>query len=162
MRRTGRFTGLHFCPPTGSAAPGKYSISLLWLALFTDQFTFEDSLPRHVRARPINYIRGPLRLWQGRRRRRDGDRSRSTCWLNGGDLVVSVRAPPSLLHPSHRLAIVSLSLSLAPYPPSPLPPSFLAPLPPPSPSLPSSAVPGGGNTHPDHLSPPLLNPPLSL
>ena len=31
----------------------KYAISLLWLALFTDQFTFEDSLPRHARARPI-------------------------------------------------------------------------------------------------------------
>jgi hypothetical protein len=31
----------------------KYAISLLWLALFTDQFTFEDSLPRHARARPM-------------------------------------------------------------------------------------------------------------
>ncbi len=29
----------------------KYAISLLWLELFTDQFTFEDSLPHHARAR---------------------------------------------------------------------------------------------------------------
>ena len=34
----------------------KYAINLLWLALFTDQFTFEDSLPRHMRARPMNPI----------------------------------------------------------------------------------------------------------
>jgi hypothetical protein len=34
----------------------KYVISLLWLALFTDQFTFEDFLPRHARARPMNPI----------------------------------------------------------------------------------------------------------
>jgi hypothetical protein len=34
----------------------KYAISLLWLALFTDQFTFKDSLPRHARARSMNPI----------------------------------------------------------------------------------------------------------
>ncbi len=34
----------------------KYAISQLWLALFTDQFTFEDSLPRHARASPMNPI----------------------------------------------------------------------------------------------------------
>jgi hypothetical protein len=41
---------------SGSAATGKYAISLRWLALFTDQFTFEDSLPRHARAGPMNPI----------------------------------------------------------------------------------------------------------
>jgi hypothetical protein len=60
MRRTGRFTGLHYLP-CSAIHPGpphrkKYAISLLWLALFTDQFTFEDSLPRHARARPMNPI----------------------------------------------------------------------------------------------------------
>jgi hypothetical protein len=54
MQRTGRFTGLYFCIPPESAAPGKYAISLLQLALFIDQFTFEDSLPRHARTRPMN------------------------------------------------------------------------------------------------------------
>jgi hypothetical protein len=34
----------------------KYAISLLWLALFTDQFSFEYSLPRHTRAQPMNPI----------------------------------------------------------------------------------------------------------
>ncbi len=38
--------------------------SLLWIASFTDQFTFEDSLPRHARARPMNPVTGPFRLWQ--------------------------------------------------------------------------------------------------
>ncbi len=90
----GRFTGLHFRPPPGSTAPGKYAISLLWLASFTDWFTFADSLPYHARARPMHPITWPFRLRQGRRRRRDGDKSRSTCWLNGGDLVVSVRRAP--------------------------------------------------------------------
>ncbi len=43
--------------------------------------------------------------------------------------------PPSLLHPSHILVIVSRSCSFAPYPPSPLPLSL--PPPPPPPLLPS-------------------------
>jgi hypothetical protein len=33
---------------SGPPHRGKYAISLLWLALFTDEFTFEDSLPRHA------------------------------------------------------------------------------------------------------------------
>ena len=47
-------SAFHLGPPHRE----KYAISLLWLALFkfTDQFTLEDSLPRHARARPMNPI----------------------------------------------------------------------------------------------------------
>jgi hypothetical protein len=42
----------------GSAALGKYAISLLWLASFTDKFTFADSPPLNEpeRARPMHPI----------------------------------------------------------------------------------------------------------
>ncbi len=45
-------SAFHLGPPHQE----KYAISLLWLALSTDQFTLEGSLPRHARARPMNPI----------------------------------------------------------------------------------------------------------
>jgi hypothetical protein len=54
MPRRGRFTASLSAFHPGP--PQKYAISLLWLALFTDQLTFKDSLPRHARARPMNPI----------------------------------------------------------------------------------------------------------
>ena len=106
--RKRRFTGHQFCPPPyrTTRLHCKHCGQINW------QFTFADSLrlPRHARACPMRAHTCTLPLWCRRRldrqrskpklpqirqewRRRYGGKSRSTCWLDGGDLVVPVSSP---------------------------------------------------------------------
>ena len=107
--RKRRFTGHQFCPPpyrTKMRLHCKNYGQINW------QFTYADSLrlPRHARACPMRAHTCTLPLWCRRRldrqrskpklpqirqewRRRYGGKSRSTCWLDGGDLVVPVSSP---------------------------------------------------------------------
>jgi len=119
--RKRRFTGHHFCPPQYRA---KTRLHRKQYRQINWQFTFADSLrlPRHARARPMRAHTCTLPPWCRRRlarqhsspklpqlrqgrRRRDGGKSRSTCWLDGGDLVVPVSSPiPPPSFPSTCLA----------------------------------------------------------
>ena len=106
--RKRRFTGHQFCPPPyrTTRLHCKHCGQINW------QFTFADflRLPRHARACPMRAHTCTLPLWCRRRldrqrskpklpqirqewRRRYGGKSRSTCWLDGGDLVVPVSSP---------------------------------------------------------------------
>ena len=106
--RKRRFTGHQFCPPPyrTTRLHCKHCGQINW------QFTFADSLrlPRHARACPMRAHTCTLPLWCRRRldrqrskpklpqirqelRRRYGGKPRSTCWLDGGDLVVPVSSP---------------------------------------------------------------------
>jgi hypothetical protein len=107
--RKRRFTGHQFCPPPYRA---KMRLHCKHYGQINWQFTFADSLrlPRHARACPMRAHTCTLPLWCRRRlarqrsnsklpqlrqerRRRYGGKSRSTCWLDGGDLVVPVSSP---------------------------------------------------------------------
>ena len=107
--RKRRFTGHQFCPPPYRA---KMRLHCKNYGQINWQFTFADSLrlPRHARACPMRAHTCTLPLWCRRRldrqrskpklpqirqewRRRYGGKSRSTCWLDGGDLVVPVSSP---------------------------------------------------------------------
>ena len=107
--RKRRFTGHQFCPPpyrTKTHLHCKHNGQINW------QFTFAVSLRllRHARTCPMRAHTCTLPLWCRRhlarqrskpnlpqllqeRRRRYGCKSRSTCWLDGGDLVVPVSSP---------------------------------------------------------------------
>ena len=127
MRARSSHARAHVVPPPPPPPPPTLAIREKHASITDRSIHRGKFLPRHVRARPMRALTCTPPLWCRRRlarqhsspmlpqlrqgrRRRDGDKSRSSCWLDGGDLVVPVSS--SLLSPSP--LHVSLPRSLTP------------------------------------------------